>query len=216
MAATQLQIYNIAMAALGERELDSLTEDREPRRIMDEIWNRGQGMPHYALEQGYWDFAMRTQKWDSSTTVTPEFGYTYAFEKPSDFVHLDMISADENFGYPLTDYEIEAGFFYAWVDPLYVRYVSDDSTYGNDLSLWPDTFTKWVGYYMAGEGAPRLKNDVDMEKLEKRINKALIDARSKDAKQGPVRFTPLSSWNQSRYSRYFNRHDRGNRGKLIG
>jgi hypothetical protein len=213
---TRLEIYNVATLALGERQIDSLTEDREPRRIMDEIWNRGQGAVRYFLEQGHWNFAIRAQKWDKSATVEPEFGYTMAFEVPSDFIRLNMISSDENFGYPLTDFEWEGGYLYTFVDPVYLRFVSDDAAYGNDLSLWPETFTLWAGYWMATQAAPRLKNDIDMERLEKRARKYLVDARSKDAQQEPPRFPPLSAWNQSRSRWQSQRFDRGNRNKLIG
>jgi len=216
MATSRLQIYNIAMSALGERQIDSLSEDVESRRVMDEIWARGSGAIRYFLEQGHWNHAMRAVKLDKSATVTPEFGFTFAFEKPSDFIRMNMISADERFGYPLTDFEWEGNFVYAWVDPLYMRYVSDDEDFGANFSLWPETFTLWAGYYMATQAAPRLKNDTDMEVLEERTRKYRIDARSKDAMNEPPRWPPLSSWNQARYSRYFNRFDRGLRNKLIG
>jgi len=127
-----------------------------------------------------------------------------------------MLSTDENFSEPLTNYEKEQNYFYSWVDPIYMRFVSDRSDYGGDLSLWPETFVTWCGYWMATQAAPRLTNNIDMESLEARANKYLIDARSKDAAQGPPRFPPMSSWNRSRHTGYWGRYDRGNRSKLIG
>jgi hypothetical protein len=53
-----------------------------------------------------------------------------------------------------------------------------------------------------------------MERLEKRLRKLLNDARSKDAQQGPPRFPPPSSWEQSRYGR--RGRERGRRNRLIG
>ncbi|HET99682.1 MAG TPA: hypothetical protein ENH89_04810, partial [Aurantimonas coralicida] len=68
MATDQLALYNIALAAVGERSIASLTEGREPRRLLDEIWNRGAGAIEYFLEQGYWNFAIRTVQIDRSTS----------------------------------------------------------------------------------------------------------------------------------------------------
>lgn len=216
MATDRLGLYNVALAAIGERSLSSLTEDGEPRRELDAIWSRGNGALRYFLEQGSWNFAMRAQELSASSSVEPAFGFTYAFAVPSDLVRLNMISAGDRFTLPLTDYEIEAGYIFAEVDPLYVRFVSDDSSYGGDFSAWPETFTLWAGYWMATQIAPRLKADTDMERLERRTRQLLDDARAKDAQQEPTRFPPRGRWANSRLGRWGSRRDGGRRGSLIG
>lgn len=214
MATSQEQLYNIGLLFVGERRL-RLGEDREPRRMLDEVWSRGNGAIKYFLEQGYWNFAMRAVKLDSSTSVTPEFGYSFAFQKPSDFVRLNMISGDERFNWPLTDFEPEGSYIYADVDPLYIRFVSDDTDWGADFSKWPETFTLWAGSWLGYQIVPTLKSEIDREALKKELRKLLVDARSKDASEEPPRFPPLSSWAQARYGRHY-RRDRGLRNKLIG
>lgn len=216
MSTDKLSIYNIALRFVGERHLAKLNEEREPRRLLDEVWSAGQGAINYFLEQGFWNFAIRTSQIDSSSSVDPAFGYQSAFDVPSDLVRLVQISSGEYFEDPLTQYEIETNYIYADVDPIYIRYVSDHENYGNDLSLWPSTFTLWAGSWMGFEIAPSLKNDIDMEKLEVRLNKRLVDARAKDAMQDPPRWPPLSSWARSRYGRSTGRRDRGSRNQLIG
>lgn len=217
MAAGRLGLYNVAMRAVGERPLDSLDEDVDAKRMLDEVWSSGGGALRYFLEQGFWNFAMRAVQMDSDSDVTVQFGFQYAFEKPTDFIRLNQISGDETFSVPLERYEVETGYFYCDVDPLYLRYVSDDDDYGGDFSQWPETFTLWAGHWMACQIAPRLKNDLDMERLEKRTEKLLTDARSKDAQMEPTRFKPLGRWARSRYgsSSPF-RRDRGPRNSLIG
>lgn len=215
MATSQIQLYNIGLLFIGERRLESLAETREPRRMLDEVWTRGNGATRYFLEQGYWNFAMRAIKIDSSPSISPDFGYSFAFEKPDDFIRLNMISGDDRFNWPLPDYEIEAGIIYCDVDPLFIRYVSDDEDWGADFSLWPETFTLWAGSWLGYQIVPTLKNEVDREALKKELRKLLVDARSKDAQQEPPRFPPLSSWAQARYGRHY-RRDRGLRNKLIG
>lgn len=214
MAITKLQLYNIALMALGERTIDSLSESGEPRRLLDEVYDRGKGAITRCLEQGQWNHAMRAVKIDASASVSPSFGFDRAFDKPTDFIRLNQISADENFSFPLEQYEIEGDYIYAWVDPLYLRYVSNASTYGADFSKWPDTFSEYVGYWMATQIAPKLINDVDLRLLREETRRLLIEARSKDASQEPPRRLPLGSWARSRGGGI--RGDRGNRGSLIG
>lgn len=216
MSTDRLGLYNVALRSLGERSIDSLTEDGEPRRELDSVWASGNGALRFFLEQGRWKFALRSQQLDSSATTTPEFGFTYAFDLPDDFVHLDMISADERFSLPLMYYEIEAGYIFCDVDPLYVRFISDDDDYGANFASWPETFTLWAGHWMATQIAPRIKSDVVMEVLEKRTHKLLVDARSKDAVQSPLRFPPTGTWASARFNRVSTRRDRGNRGSFIG
>lgn len=216
MSTDRLAVYNIACFEVGERSLGSLNENREPRYLLDEVWTRGQGAVRYFLEQGYWNWALRAVEIQKSTTVTPDFGLANAFELPSDAIRINMISADERFVFPLIDYEEEAGFIFADIDPLYLKYVSDDAVYGADFGKWPETFTHWAGTWMALQIAPRLKNDINEEKLEKREERLRIRARSRDASREPPRFPPLSSWNQARLGRGSGLYERGLRTKLIG
>lgn len=214
MAITRLGLYNIACAAIGERQLDSLTENREPRRLLDTIYTRGNGAIRYFLECGLWNHAMRTIKIEEDASVTPSFGLTYAFSKPSDFVRLNQMSANEHFYDPLNEYEDEGGYWYADVNPLYIRYVSDHADYGADLSLWPESFSLWAGHWLATQIAPTLKNDIDMERLEKRTKDLLMKAQSLDAQNEPARFPPRGSWVRARGGR--GGGDRGSRSTLIG
>ncbi|HDZ73696.1 MAG TPA: hypothetical protein ENH55_13205 [Aurantimonas coralicida] len=216
MATDQLALYNIALAAVGERSIASLTEGREPRRLLDEIWNRGAGAIEYFLEQGYWNFAIRTVQIDRSTSVSTSFGFTYVFDIPTDYIRLVQLSAGEYFDDPLVRYEPEQAFIYADVDPIYMRYISDDASFGNDLTLWPETFTLWAGHWLATQIGARFLNDADYKELQLKTKRYLIDARSKDAAQEPPRWPPLSSWARARFGRSTGRRDRGSRGQLIG
>ena len=213
MAATQLGLYNEALRLIGERPLALITEDRHPRRVLDAIWD--DGIVDACLEQGLWNFAMRAVEIAASTTVTPAFGYTYAFDKPSDWIRTAGVASDEFFNTPLTRYMEEVGFWFADVDPLYVRYVSNDSNYGTNLDRWPQSFTKYVAAAIAADAAPTITQD---EKKIDRIIKIMlmrrVEARSKDAMNDASAFLPQGSWSSARLSG--TRRDRGNRGNLIG
>src|SRR5690349_21802567 len=107
----KLTLYNDALLILGERKLASLAEAREPRRALDDAYDL---TLRYALEQGYWNFAIRAVQLAASASVTPAFGYMHAFTKPADFVRVVEQSASETFSPPLIGKEIvdEPGYWY--------------------------------------------------------------------------------------------------------
>jgi hypothetical protein len=192
---TQLTIYQDALGHLGERLLASLTENTEPRRILDQAWP---GARRYCLEHAHWKFAQRTSKVSYSPSVTPAFGFNRAFEKPTDIVKLSKICGDEYFQCPLTDYVDENGFWFTNLDDIYVSYVSDDAAYGYDYSLWPETFTLYVSLYLASRVAARLRPTLDTRAIMGQLAVAKEDAQAKDAMQGPTQFLPQGSWVRAR------------------
>lgn len=215
MATDQLALYNIAQLALGERLLTSLSDDVESRYLLDAVWSRGAGAIEYILEQGYWHVAIRSLQLDKSSSITPPFGFSNAFDVPTDFIRLVQISSGEFFIDPLMRYDREAEYWYANVDPIFIRYVSDSADFGNNLSLWPETLTLYAGNYLATQIGKTLLNDKDYKELMKETRRVLVDARSKDAQQEPTRFPPYSSWVRARAGRWRS-GDRGNRNVLIG
>ena len=104
----QLSIYQAALRNLGETRLSSsgLTDERPSRYEMDNVWD--DDFRDEVLEMGQWKFAMRTTAitYDSALS-TPDFGYKYGFQIPSDYIRLCGISADEYFRNPLEDYSTE-------------------------------------------------------------------------------------------------------------
>lgn len=219
-ATTKLGLYNAALGLLHERKLSGLTEEVEPRRVLDEIWDRGAGAVQAVLEQGLWNFATRTSQLDASTDITISFGHTSGFETPSDYVRLIALSGDEFFNISLTAHQFveEAGTWYASIDPIYIRYVSNDASYGANYALWPETFTRYVESYLAAEASPRVTKDAEMTKSMYALAKTRrIDARSKDAMNEGTALRPVGSWQRARRRGYSNsRSDRGTRSSLIG
>lgn len=213
MATTQLALYNMALRLIGERRLASLAEAREPRRVLDDIWN--DGAVDFCLEQGQWNFAIRAVSITPSTTE-PEFGYVHAFDKPNDLIRTVGIAEDEFFNTPLTRVMEEVGFWFADINPIYVRYVSNAASYGNDMTRWPQTFVKFVAAYLASEAVLTLTQSDEKHKMMLALyNQRLTDARSKDAMSEATQFSPQGGWSSARHGHH-SRRDRGNRGSLIG
>lgn len=215
---TRLELYNAALLICGESFLASLSEDREPRHLLDHVWDND-GVKQ-CLEAGQWKFGMRAVRLDYDPSIAPDFGYQRAFEKPTDWCATSAICTDEYFQVPLTRYIDETGYWFADLDELYVRYVSNDAAFGGDLSLWPAKFADYVAHFFAGKIILKLTSDKEKREAilhPKRglLARSLKMAKSHDAMAGPTTFPAQGAWSSARRAGG-GRRDRGNRGNLIG
>ena len=200
--ATQLGLFNGALRLLKERKLASLSENREPRRLLDDAWGDGQteGAVKYCLQLGQWTFATRTVQADYSPSVEPPFGYRYAFDQPEDLVRVCGIFCDPECAIPLLKYTDERHFWYADQATIYVSYVSNGLDYGADLSLWPETFAKMVEAFLATEIAGNLSQSETLIQLAAQAFKQTrLEAASLDAANKPTKFMPQGSWTRARH-----------------
>ncbi len=209
----KLSIYNGALNVIGERRLANLTENRETRFKLDDIFDND--FLKRVLQMGQWNFAARSAKIPASTTITPAFGYEFAFPKPDDFVRTMRIAFDDFFKQPITQYIDEAGFWFSNDDQIFVQYVSSDIQFGGDFSLWPFNFTEMVEHYLAYKVAPRLVGlDLSDTVLLSKWKLALREAKAVDGMEAPARFAPQGAWASSRQG--FRSGERGKRTQLIG
>jgi hypothetical protein len=219
VATDRLKIYNGALLICKERSLASLTENREPRRLLDDVWNDG-GV-RYCLEQGQWAFAIRASQLDYTPSVAPTWGFRRAFTKPSDWIDTSAVCSDPYFKAPLLEYADEVGYWFCDIDQIYVKYVSDDNNYGNNLANWPVSFTEYVKTHFAGKIVHKVTQD---EKLIDRITHpkhgleavARLNAKNRDAMGRPTTFPSRGRWASARYGRNAGYRDQGNPSSLIG
>lgn len=220
----RLKLYNGALLLCGERALASLTEEREPRRLLDLVWDKG-GV-RYCLEQGEWQFAMRTQQIDADPDISPPFGYTNAFTKPDDWVSTCAVCSDERFRTPLLGYADELQNWFADITPIYVKFVSDDTDYGNNLAIWPNSFCDYAEAYFASQIIYKL--NADKERVQTlfgrpgdtkggELGRRRTIAVNRAAKTQPTLIPAQGSWNGARRGRYRGpMGDGGTNGSLIG
>ena len=214
MSTSQLGLYSDALTTyLGERPLASLTEARESRRLLDNIYSQ---VLDECLEAGYWKHARRTVQLTASTSIIPAFGYTYAFDIPSDLDTLYMLSLDPfPDSQPWNAYVFEAGFIRADVDTLYVTYISNDASYGLKLSAWSPAFAKWVAACLAARVALPITQSTDkMQNAIKLADLLFKKAMSIDARKGPTAMQPQGTWSLSRRGGFSNYRDGYDDGRI--
>jgi hypothetical protein len=212
----KLSIYNGALTICGERKLEDLDENVSYRYDLDDIYDND--MILRCLQMGQWNFAARSVQLEASPSVSPSFGYQFAFDKPpADFVRTMMVCYDEYFDQPITRYSDEGQWIFCDTELIYLKYVSSDAQFGNDFSLWPANFTEFVEHYLAYKVAPRLVGlDLKERTMEAKFERALLKAKGTDAMESPAKFAPKGGWSQSRQGFRSGTGDRGKRSRLIG
>lgn len=213
--ATKLGLFNAALLEIGEARLASLTEAREARYVLDDCYDN---VLADCLEAGQWNFAVRTVQLAADTGINPNFGHPEIFAKPSDWVRTVGLATDELLQCPLTDfdYKDEVGYWATNVTPIYVAYVSNDASFGLNLTAWPRGFTRFVEVALADRIVLRIaQNSGEKERLETvALPRAKRMALSRDAMNEGDKFRRRSTWNSARGGSGY--RDRGSRSSLTG
>lgn len=204
MATDKLKLYNGALLLVGERPLKDLNEAREPRFLLDAVWD--DEAIKACLEAGQWLFATRTVKLEADDDFTPDFGYRYAYQQPEDYVRTCVVSLDEYQFQSLEDYRDEGGFWFMDANIVYISYISQDNDYGMDMSKWPKSFCNYVQAYLASKICPKITNSpTSVKDLEDKMEKELSNAQGKNAINRPPTRFPRGSWSRARNGSFYDR-----------
>jgi hypothetical protein len=195
--ASLINVYNQALRLIGEQRLTSTSEARDTRHHLDDAYTN---VVARCLTYGYWNFALRSVQIASSDSLTPEFGFTYAFEKPTDWIRTFIISSSPHMNEWLLHVRDENGVWYSDIDPMWVKYVSNDASYGLDLAKWTPLFEDYVASELALDVCLSIGSlsDSKVKRLEDRVNWYRGNAESKDAMDEPPMFPPEGTWVRAR------------------
>lgn len=197
--ADRLEIYKGALRHLGNAAgLSSLTETSPARNALDDAW---QSSVDFLLEKGLWNFAIRTVELSNDEDTEPLFGYAYAFSKPDDWVRLVSICDEPTFAEGYQDYADEGDYWFANIDTLYVRYVSNDETYGLNVGAWRQSFAKCLEAYLAFSSSLPISADRgNRNDLFNLYGKLLKEAKALDAVDERVQQKPAGRLVRARMS----------------
>ena len=181
--ATLLSCYNGALRILKESRIATTTDNVPSRKMCDSAIA---DVIAHTLELGQWNFASRSMTIAGSASTNR--GYAYRFTKPSDLVRPITISTSIDYYPPLEDYDEDGTYWYCDASTIYLTYVSDDASYGNDKTKWPETFARVIEASLAVEIGPSLsKSDELTKRAEYLFEEALRASRAKDAINRTVR-----------------------------
>lgn len=185
MAIDQLSLYNNALLLLGQRKLSSLTESREPRHRLDDVYNAD--AIRYCLEVSEPTFARKVSNLTSSVTSS-DHDLDNVFTFPSDYVSIIRLFSDANLDQPIDRYIISGDTIACNYSSVYLRYVSD----GFALTAWTPSFARVVEAYLAREIAERIspnKYEEVNQKFIDRVNVVKELAKDKEPEERPSKTT---------------------------
>lgn len=188
--ATQLSLYQGACLLIKQRPVATLVENTIPRVSLDAVYT---SVLQFMLEAAEWKFAVTTAALTPAST--PTFGYAHYFSKPADYVRIVNMSVSPTLWPALIDFTEQGQQWAANCNPLYVRYVSNDASFGTNLAKWTAYFERAFMYELAYRVAPHLTkmSTEDMATLGKDRDAALETAKQHDVITQPIDQVPVDS-----------------------
>jgi len=167
--ATAVSICNIALRRLGAETIDSLSDDTNRARLMNELYD---DIRKQVLKSSKWSFASKRVKL-SANAVTPGFEFSHSFDLPADYI----IAKSEYNKIPI---QREGRYILANADSIELKYIYNE----DDPDFFEPEFIKIFYLSLAVEASyslvqdKKLKNDLAVE-----LKLALEDARFDNAKE---------------------------------
>ena len=193
--ATKLQIWKQALVHLEKATITALTDDVEAVYGFGNAWA---GVVEEAFNSGDWNFAKASAALSADPASTPAVGWSYAFDYPEDWLRTVTVSDNPNFT-TFHDYVDEGGKLHANLPVLYLRFVSDVNAVDGKVDMWPTMFWRYVALKLAFDTCGRLTaGDTLEEKLRLRMEKALRQAKSVDARNENNKVIQPGSWLRAR------------------
>lgn len=161
--ASKVKICNRALTRLGQARITSLSDDTAPARACNAIFD---DVAEDVISMGSWPSATFRASLAQSAT-TPEWGYDYQYQLPTDPKCLSVISINECKP-GLIDHRIENGYLLTdetSVDIKYIGYIDNTESYDTYLKqaiAW--ALTAELAYSMQGKDSAAEKMTAYAEK----------------------------------------------------
>ncbi|MGA0595605.1 hypothetical protein [Enterovirga sp. CN4-39] len=178
--ATKLSVWNDALRILGEHPLSSLSENVEPRYVIEAEYDAA---VVFVLRSASWRFALVTAVLTHDAGLPSVPGYTYTFGKPEGWqlTHALFLQADGARECPFDAKEYLSTIHANAASSILIRFVSGAPTF-RDEAIWPVHFAKAVSSYLASVIAERLTGSADSSAMAvETFRQFMADAVSRDA-----------------------------------
>jgi hypothetical protein len=193
--ATKLQIWKQALVHLEKATITTLTDDVEARYVFENAWA---GAVEEAFNSGDWNFAKASAALSPNGALTPAVGWTYAFDYPAGWLRTVTVSNRPDFG-TFHDYGDQGGNLHANTPTLYLRFISSVNAADDKISTWPTMFWRYVALKLAFDTCGKLTSGDTLEdKLSKRMERALMQAKNIDARNENNKVIEPGTWLRAR------------------
>lgn len=210
--ATKLQIWKQALVHLEKATIVTLTDDVEATYVFGNAW---EGAIEEAFNSGDWNFAKASAALSANGAITPAVGWAYAFDYPATWLRTLTVSNNPNFT-TFHDYVDQGGNLHANTPTLYLRFISDVNTADDKIATWPTMFWRYVALKLAFDTCGKLTSGDTLEdKLSKRMERALMQAKNVDARNENNKIIEPGTWLRARRGGGIG-GSRDNGGTLVG
>jgi len=196
--ASQIEICNLALTALGHRHIASLAENNEPARFFQANY---ENMLLAELRSHVWGFAKARAELAALVTV-PAFGFAYEYALPEGYLRAIQVG-DYQSGFSTTDYrDNEEGYFSIeqgkiltdFAAPLNLRYIKRVSE-----GLFDPLFVTAFALKLAYAGCYRITNSNSLKaEIAADLQETMSQARMVGAVEIPSQKLPDDEWIMSR------------------
>ena len=189
-APTKLTVFNLAIAMLGQTELESPDDVGE---LGDKLRAQWEPALELAFEKGAWDCA-KVRFILARHPEAPLFGYKYYYTVPPEVTRTLWVSDTGEANDEYLDWEPEPGKIATSAEALYLIGVSRAKF--EQVGRWSHSLARYVATELALLAAPKI-NPPAAEGIGKERKKCLSDALGLDAVQGPKKRPRMGSWSRA-------------------
>lgn len=181
--SSKVEIVNLALAHLGEGQINSLSSPVGKVQIINRIYDH---CLKYVLSETFWSFATKEIVLSPDSNTAPVFQFSYAFSLPDGFLRLD----EEYKECVLYRYRRVGKFLYSNNNPFNIRYIYFNDNPEEYPVLFIEALATYIAYY----------NTSATDKDKKRERNALYElslgkaAAADSGDDNIARDNQLSSW----------------------
>jgi hypothetical protein len=125
---TKTDIANMALHRIGaQRIMDLDDEDSKSARVLRDLYD---GVLREVSRLAEWQ-CLKARTELGQLTATPAFGWSYAYQLPSDFIRLVKLNGTEYEGQPQDDHEIEGRTLLTDAETAKIEYIKHDDNPDN-------------------------------------------------------------------------------------
>ena len=175
---SEVDICNIALSALGEKRITSLSDDTVAARFCNTNYAATRDS---VVESSEWTFSIKRATLAPLSTG-PDWGYTYAYQVPADCLTLKTVKSSTQVNTPNgLDWVREGDQILCDANPIYIRYQKQIT----DTSLFSAAFVKALASRLAWDLAIPICQSRGMDELATtKFTEELAIALASDGQQG--------------------------------
>lgn len=187
MAASEVNIVNIALRSLGVKKITALTDSVESARVMNDLFDH---IRDEMVSIHPWNFAIEYSDNLAENSETPEFDFDYSYALPSDCMRVLGI-ADDTYTLTDVDFKVVGGNLFTDEEDPKIKYIKQVTTTAN----FSKSFVTAFAARLAAEACYALTNSRTLEADKwKEYDLKLSQAKTTDGQEGVTEKQEDCSW----------------------